>query len=304
MDAADRAELDALRRRAYGPSADIHDDPARPRAADRARGSRARPEVADGARAAPAPEPSSRSSPNPSTESVAPEAVARPAPPHRLAAHCRGAHGALLTSAVAVAAIVVAVALLQPPAASRPPHAERTPTRPCDETAVHLPRRPRAPRRLMTISLDSSFGNYVDLPTDGAIPHSRRRPRSKWAMPLGRVLRVESLGRGRRRFRRTSTASSSSAARTCGPGASTVAARPPEACRSRSAEPTSRPSELPSGSWQTTSASGSGGCATVTSTWCWGRSKRLSAAPRHPATIVSMWSRSRISSPSRSRRWC
>jgi len=190
MDAAERAELDGLRRRAYGVESDIHDDPAAlARLIELEDLARPEPPTAEPA-AAPGPEPVLEVEPEPvEPESVAPEAVETPAPPAPARTRTAGVRTALLTSAVAVAAIVAAAALLQPPAGE--PSAATPSVTPkalfsSDEDSEWIYAGDPDAQRLMTISLDSSYTNYVDWPTDRPIPQFPSANPLKWATPIGR----------------------------------------------------------------------------------------------------------------------
>ncbi|GAA1975368.1 hypothetical protein [Microbacterium pumilum] len=174
MDAADRAELDALRRRAYGRGADIHDQPAAVarliELEDLARAETVTnphwPARADdiGTRTRPA----SRSSPATAVSDIVPPAR----PPRR--------RWGLIASAIAVGAVAVAVALTQLPSPQSPAAA---PTPPMDDRFMY--HGDPGSETLMTISLDGAFGPSVDVPVEGGQPTFPATTTLDWALPLG-----------------------------------------------------------------------------------------------------------------------
>jgi hypothetical protein len=182
MDAAERAELEVLRRRAYGVDSDIHDDPAALAGLNELE-ELARPAAAP----APAPDPLEHATPMPTaavdaiTEAGPPDPVERP--------RARVSRSALVTSAAVVLAVVVGAVLLRPtvsePSGTEPTEPAATaPARELDSTWVYAGD-PDA-QRLMTISLDSSYTNYVDWPTDRPIPEFPSTNPLRWATPIGR----------------------------------------------------------------------------------------------------------------------
>ena len=174
MDAAERAELDALRRRAYGRGADIHDQP----------GAVARLiELEDLARTetvtrAPSPTGADQGGTRPrSTGLSAPAApVSDIAAPARLSRRRWG----LIAAATAVGAIAVAVALTQLPSAQSPAAA---PTPPMDDRFMY--HGDPDSETLMSISLDAAFGPSVDVPVEDDGPTFPATTTLDWALPLG-----------------------------------------------------------------------------------------------------------------------
>lgn len=221
MDAATRAELEALRRRAYGPDGDLHRDPeALERLGeleDRARGSAVSAgsagSAAQTASTVPArPEPLPELTPAPpsgavesveaaeSAEAVptATTATAEPSTtvgPGRAAARPPVLRTALFGVAVVTAAVIVGTAVWSSPDPSTAP--EISPTRETQVTAVPaletpaltgigiLSRIDPGAAELLRITLDGSFGNFVDLPLDGDAPVFPTPRRLEWAAPLG-----------------------------------------------------------------------------------------------------------------------
>lgn len=173
MDAPDRAELDALRRRAYGPGADIHDSPIAVarliELEDRARAEASAPApTLIGADDIPAAtRPATQTAQRSSADDVAP---ARPT---------RRRWG-LIAAATAVGAVAVAVAVTQLPNAQAPAAA---PTPPMDDRFMY--HGDPGSETLMTISLDAAFGPAVDVPVAGGEPTFPATTALDWALPLG-----------------------------------------------------------------------------------------------------------------------
>lgn len=205
MDAATRAELDALRLRAYGPAADIDNDPAAAErllaleeAASRERTSvstsreepTARPletgedrdfsRDLDSERAAPPTAGPRTADPPPSAPPVA--AAPATAPLSRRAAIAFAAIGGAMI--LAIGGVVLVRALL-------PPEREEA-TRAFVAPAVRDARtaysfawdRDAVP--LLHIPLDGSFGRYIDLPSATEVPEFPATGTVEWAYPLGK----------------------------------------------------------------------------------------------------------------------
>ncbi|MEZ3160316.1 hypothetical protein AB1K54_07165 [Microbacterium sp. BWT-B31] len=174
MDASDRAELDALRRRAYGPARESLPDDALARLI--ALEDRVRAEAAASAapvRASPAPD--GALAPN---EAPAPDdATVEPAPPR--------SPGRRTAIAVAVAAVAGALALSSV-LTSRPDDTAAS-TAPADDPAAPAARAfVEGPdtRVVARVPLDGSFGNYIDLPAP-SVPAFPGHAAMTWAAPLG-----------------------------------------------------------------------------------------------------------------------
>lgn len=178
MDAATRAELDALRRRAYGPEPDLDDDAlARLEELEdvlfeerTARTEGAREEAAESI------EPTAEPIDEP--EAVA-EASADDAPP----AHPR--RGGLVLTTVGALAVLAIVALMVPRLGSHEePAAAPTSVYIQAREAYSLVRDPET-ETILRVPLDGSFGNYVDVPAAGGVPDFPTSGNVEWAMPLG-----------------------------------------------------------------------------------------------------------------------
>lgn len=182
MDAATRAELDALRLRAYGPSADIAGDAA---GLERL--------IALEELALPAPPIAERDSaeapavrtardgitPSPDTTPIAARVVeVVPAPARRTR---RGWHVALV-AAVAIATIPLGTAAAQQglsvpePAEAEVPESVRE--------ALAFTTDPGS-EVLITVRIDGSFGDYVDLPVGDNVPLFPVEGLMTWVEPLG-----------------------------------------------------------------------------------------------------------------------
>lgn len=179
MDAADRAELDALRRRAFSPAADIRDDPA----------ALARLiELEDLARAGKTGDQSPAV--EPSTAAAAGELSATPGvvvttadePVRREVTAPRRALIAGIAVAVAVAvAIGFGTVLARPPAE---PVARATATPGIDGQAVVRAADPNA-QTLFSIRRIESLGSYMELTADSPAPAFPTPTMLHWAVALG-----------------------------------------------------------------------------------------------------------------------
>lgn len=187
VDAADRAELDELRRRAYGPGADIDGDPAasarlaqlEEAALHEREAALPAPELvgaAVGGDHPPAPLAARPAGPGTLPEPDGPPtdaAATAPTKPRRLR----------WTAVAAVAAVAVALAVGLPRVLS-----------PAEPAAVEVPITPREAYTLardpdavplLRIPLDGSFGDHIDLPTSGEVPVFPTSGEVEWAEPLG-----------------------------------------------------------------------------------------------------------------------
>jgi len=168
MDAATRAELDALRRRAFGPNADIHDDEA----------ALARLiELEDLARALPTSD--AMYAPADPPEPPEPEPALPDTPPPALRAH----RGTLLVGAAAAVAITIAVLLAQPPADPVPVSAP-TPTPTVEKPRFVFTADPHS-EQLFSIPRDGAFGGYVELTSDTPAPAFPATTPLAWTAALG-----------------------------------------------------------------------------------------------------------------------
>ena len=199
MDAATRAELEALRRRAYGPEADIHDDPVAlarlQELEERPPGSADRPEPAE-------PEPLPAETASLAAEST-PAGTAAISEPSTAASRAPASgRPSLVRSAVfGAAAVVVAVVVGSAVWTSVDPSTAPSPTvSPTSGTQVSAAPTIEQPgltgigiltgvdpdaEELLRITLDGSFGNFIDLPLDGDAPVFPTSQRLEWAAPLG-----------------------------------------------------------------------------------------------------------------------
>jgi hypothetical protein len=187
MDAAARAELEALRRRAFGPDADIQDDPealarlialeelARPRVAIETAGPR------DAVAAAVRHEPASATEGAgvPTDGSSPPALKDDPVPVPRRRRWTQRA--TLITGTLAAAAIVAAIVLAQPRGEPLPAAA---PSPSVDEHHYVFTADPHS-ETLLRIRSDGAFGGYVELPTDDPPPPFPSTTTLDWAAPLG-----------------------------------------------------------------------------------------------------------------------
>lgn len=212
MDAASRAELSDLRRRAYGRGAGIEDDARALRrlieledAVVRERGAAApapsapspAPSAPASAPAAPAPSPSASAPPPappataPAAPAPAPPAPAEAAPPPPSEARPRARRRTILIAAAAAAIVAVAlgsiglVRLLD--SSDTPPVASST-LAPAvrDARAAYSFAWDTQATTLLNIPLDGSFGTYIDLPADGPIPEFPSTGTVQWVAILGR----------------------------------------------------------------------------------------------------------------------
>lgn len=164
MDAASRVELEALRRRAFGPDADIQDDPdALTRLIeleDLARGRMVQASAADAACV---------------DRLTAADAGASRATGRRPRMRRR----TLLAGLGVAAAIVAAVVVLRP--GGEPPPAAAPTVTSGEEYVATDP----AARRLMSIRLDAAFGGYIQLPSETPPPPFPSTTALSWATFLG-----------------------------------------------------------------------------------------------------------------------
>ncbi len=191
MDAATRAELDALRLRAYGPSADIAEDgaalerlvqleelalPARPDSPEPRPDERS---AASGVEPSPAPTSGTQLGSAPGAARVVEVLPARARGPRSR----RGWHLALV-AAVALAAVPLAVT-----AASRTV-ADAVPSRAAGQIpasvrdALAFATDPRS-QTLIQVRIDGSFGDYVDIAPTDDIPPFPVEGLMTWVEPLG-----------------------------------------------------------------------------------------------------------------------
>lgn len=198
MDAATRAELDGLRRRAYGPAPDLDDDevirlieledlvlqerlvlagasrsgaPAGVAAA--LRGNPEKPRSLSLSK-----RPSAVAAGSPSGPAAAP---ATPAPPRRRIGVVAG------MSAVTVVAALGIVALLRLIAPTEAPQESGSTLSPAfrDSRAAYSFALDTDAIQLLQIPLDGSFGNYIDLPAGGYVPEFPAKGEVEWATLLG-----------------------------------------------------------------------------------------------------------------------
>lgn len=183
MDAAARAELDALRQRAFGRDADIDDDPAaiarlieledlaHPRAADEPATATATPAAAPEGDVL---EPGLGEDPAPEPTNIEPR-------DRRPARRRRAQRATLVAGAAAGAAIVVAMVLWQP-IVDPLPRAAPSPT--VDEPGLAYTADPRS-ETLLTIRRDGSFGGYIELPAEVFPPPFPATTELNWVTFLG-----------------------------------------------------------------------------------------------------------------------
>jgi len=175
MDAAARAELEALRRRAFGPDADIHDDPA---ALERLieLEDLARPAVPN------VPAEATPAASEPPRDLVSAAATPHVASPPLEARHrLRVLRGTIVAGAAAAAAIVTALVLAQPTAGPMP---AATPASTADEPRYVFTADPHY-ETLTTIRLEGAFGGYIELPTEVFPPSFPSTTELKWVTFLG-----------------------------------------------------------------------------------------------------------------------
>jgi len=192
MDAATRAELEDLRRRAYGPEADIRDDPVAlarlGELEDQARG---------GATPVEPPEPEPEPEPEPAPVGTAtlpePDPAESDAPPAARPSRARSAVFRAGAGALAVVAVMAVWSSIDQSTAPAPTISltgeaptVAAPVAPAELTAIGILAgiAPDA-RELLNVTLDGSFGNFVDLPLDGDAPVFPTAQRLEWAAPLG-----------------------------------------------------------------------------------------------------------------------
>ncbi|GAA1956828.1 hypothetical protein [Microbacterium deminutum] len=171
MDAATRAELSALRRRAYGPGADIHEDP--PALARLV-------ELEDLALAE-----DSRAVPAPPAADPEPPSIARPEPPNTAAPSPRhrstALRGSVIAAVTAGVAIVITIALTTPRAE---PSADATPT--VTAAAGYAYGGDPDATTLRTFSLSGSSASHTDWPVDGGgRPAFPQTTTIRWATDIG-----------------------------------------------------------------------------------------------------------------------
>ncbi len=190
MDAAARAELEALRRRAFSPDADIHDDPpALARLLELE--DLARPQVAaepTGLTDAVVPEPGRLRAPAPAEALVA--AADPPMPtlpddraPASSALRAWMRRGPLTAGILAAAAIIVTVVLAQPQRAPLPAPAA-TPSPAVVEPDYALIADPES-EALLRIRIDGAFGGYIQLPSGSSPTAFSSEAALDWTVHLG-----------------------------------------------------------------------------------------------------------------------
>ena len=179
MDAASRAELEGLRRRAFGPDADIHGDaPALARLIELeelARPGRAAEPPADSADAVPVP----LAAPTAGTE-VIPVAVASSSS----GSGTGRAQRWLVIAGAASAVVVAVVAVLAQPAAGPTPQSAPSPTATAGEPAYIYTADPQS-QTLLSIHLDGSFGGYIQIPAEVSPPAFPTTAELTWVRSLG-----------------------------------------------------------------------------------------------------------------------
>jgi hypothetical protein len=180
MDAATRAELDALRARAYGPSADIAGDPA---ALARlvALEELALPRTTTTLQADPGPTPSPRvgdPAPRDPTSSTARIVEVLPAPAGRARPRWHAAAVAMVAALTVPLGITAALQALTPPAPTEAPIPDDA------REALAFTNDPTADV-LITVRIDGSFGDYVDIPSSGDVPLFPVEGLMTWVEPLG-----------------------------------------------------------------------------------------------------------------------
>lgn len=195
MDAATRAELDGLRRRAYGPAPDLDDDEVVRLIEledlvleDRLvlAGASRTGAVAGVATTRPgnprSPSPSNHPPTLPAVPpSVLPTAPATPNSPHPRIGVVAG------MSAVTVVAALGIVALLRLIAPTEAPQESGSTLSPAfrDSRAAYSFALDTDAIQLLQIPLDGSFGNYIDLPAGGYVPEFPAKGEVEWATLLG-----------------------------------------------------------------------------------------------------------------------
>jgi hypothetical protein len=179
VDAASRAELDALRRRAFGPDSDIHGDA----------GAVARLiELEELARPRPAVEAPADSADGVSVPLAAPTAGTGVVPV--AAAASSRAHGIgraqrwLVTAGAASVVAVAVVAVLAQPMFGPAPQNAPTPTATAGEPAYIYTADPQS-QTLLSIHLDGSFGGYIQIPAEVSPPAFPTTAELTWVRSLG-----------------------------------------------------------------------------------------------------------------------
>lgn len=226
MDAATRGELDRLRLRAYGPAADIDDDPAAlrrlidleaqalrdravadteeappapvsrtkvksPESAARTGESRGFSLISDGEDERPRPQPRKQPAPRAAASTPAEPAPPRRAPRPDPRPRRRAPRRTVLLACAAVALVAAGLGSVGLVRAVTPPETAVA-TRAVLAPAV---REARAAYQfawgeeivpLLHIPLDGSFGRYIDLPTSADVPEFPSTGTVEWAYPLGK----------------------------------------------------------------------------------------------------------------------
>jgi hypothetical protein len=195
-----RGELAALRRRAYGPDADIERDPA---ALARLIELEASQQLEAAAAALPTdtgPSTGSSASRDADPARRRPSDYPRPVhpvrsaePPSAASAARAGTRWPMVVGGMAVASAVVFAAFQVGGSMQQQPGAGADASPSASATAVFDPRTREAyslardadAEVLLHIPLDGSFGNYVDLTTDGSIPGFPASGPTRWAALLG-----------------------------------------------------------------------------------------------------------------------
>lgn len=196
MDADARAELDALRVRAYGPAADIAGDPAalarlvaleelaRPRAGTERSGTMAPAPDTQGAwsadaQIAPAADAADSGAPaHDATASPARIVEVLPAPARRARPWWH------VAAMAAVAALTVPLGLAAAQQSLAPPDPTESAIPASAREALAFANDPSADV-LITIRIDGSFGDYVDIPSGGDVPLFPVEGLMTWVEPLG-----------------------------------------------------------------------------------------------------------------------
>jgi hypothetical protein len=179
MDAASRAELDALRRRAFGPDADIQGDAsALARLIELEELARPHPAAAppaDTAEVSPA-----AVAAQPAGTGIVPVAVAPSSPG---SGGGRAMRGLVLAGAAAVVAVAV-VAVLAQPAVEPMLQSAPTPTATAGAPAYVYTADPQS-QTLLSIHLDGSFGGYIQNPSEMSPPAFPTTAQLNWVRSLG-----------------------------------------------------------------------------------------------------------------------
>ena len=179
MDAASRAELDALRRRAFGPDADISEDHA---AVERLI------ELEELAQPRAAVDPPALITEDyamsPPAEPAATGVVAVAAASSSSGPGTGRAQRRLVLAGAAAAAVVAVTAVLAQPAPGPTPQSAPTPTATAAEPVYVYAVDPQS-QTLLSISLDGSFGGYIEVPAEVSPPAFPATTELRWVRSLG-----------------------------------------------------------------------------------------------------------------------